>query len=326
MLQIGSLSLDVPIFQSAMSGWSDLPFRLVAREHGAPFAFTEMLLADAALWRSPQTMEMLRTVPEDRPLGAQLVGYTPDSLAHATSVLVNRGIDMIDLNFACPVRKIVSRGGGAALLCKPDIAKEMFARVISAAHGIPVTVKLRIGFTDGSGEETIRIARIAEDAGISALFVHGRTRTQGYSGNTDYDAIARVKRAVRIPVIGNGDVFGASSARRLLDATGCDGVMIGRAAPGNPWIYHEAAAGMRGESAPARPDPETVRAALLRHTDLEIQYRSDKARFHLRRIACAYFKHLPGAVDFRRAVNATRTVDEIRRIIEDFRCPETVCN
>lgn len=317
MLKIKTLCLSTPVLQSPMSGWTDLPFRLIAREKGAAFAFLEMVLADAVVARSSRTEDMMKTIPEDRPLGAQLVGYTPESLGTAAQILESVGVDLIDLNLGCPVKKVTCKGGGSAILKEPDRARAMFSSMVRAVTKIPVTVKMRLGFDDPSGSEAVLISKIAEDCGVSAVTIHGRTRSQGYSGQADYDAIGRVKKAVSIPVIGNGDVLDGRGAVRLIEASGCDGIMIGRGGMGYPWIYGEIAAALKNAQV-TPPTFEEIKLTLLRHLDLQIRHCPDQAHVLMRRIACGYFKRLPGAGEFRNEINQAHTLEGIRRIIENF--------
>lgn len=301
-----------------MSGCTDLPFRLIARAKGLSFAFLEMLLADAIVADSGRTLEMMKSVPEDRPLGAQLVGYTPESLGAAVSILENAGVDLIDLNLGCPVKKVTCKGGGSAILKEPALARAMFSSMVSAVKKIPVTVKMRLGYDDPSGMEAQRTAQIAEECGVSAVTIHGRTRRQGYSGRADYEAIGRIKKSVRIPVIGNGDVIDGRKARELLDVSGCDGIMIGRGGIGYPWIYREISAAIDGRPSPLPPSFEEIKSTLIRHLELQIQYTPQQAHFLMRRIACGYFKNFPGASEFRTRINGARTIEEIRGTIEHF--------
>ncbi|MBI3020986.1 MAG: tRNA dihydrouridine synthase DusB [Candidatus Omnitrophica bacterium] len=310
--------LELPtVVQSPMANCTDLPFRLIARSHGMGFAFLEMISSEALVRDVQRTHEMMQTLPEDRPLGAQLVGCDPAVMGEAAARIEAMGYDLVDLNLGCPVPKIVSKGGGSMLLREPDTAGEIFTRVVRAVRRIPVTVKMRLGFSDGSGEEAAKIARIAQGCGVDAIAVHGRTREQGYTGPARYDGIRRVKEAVSIPVIGNGDVVDGASAKRLQAVSGCDGVMLGRGALGNPWIYRQVQAALNQEAPPPFPDLAERKRVLLRHVELQQQY-EEQPLGHLRRIICWYFKDCPGVAEFRNRVHQAQSVCEMRDLIEAF--------
>ncbi|OGX41102.1 MAG: tRNA dihydrouridine synthase DusB [Omnitrophica WOR_2 bacterium RIFCSPHIGHO2_02_FULL_68_15] len=299
-----------------MANCTDLPFRLMARAHGMRFAFLEMLSADRMV-RCPTAPadDRLQTIPEDRPVGAQLMGCDPAIMGEAAAQLEAMGYDLVDLNLGCPVPKVVGHGGGSSLLREPSTAEQIFRRVVRSVRRVPVTVKMRLGYSDASGDEAIRIARLAEEAGVDALAVHGRTRSQGYSGTADYEAIGRVKRAVKIPVFGNGDVVDGASARRLKAVSGCDGVMLGRGALGNPWIYRDVEAALRDEPSPPPPDLAARKAALWAHLDLQCRYERDPVG-PLRRIIVWYSRDLPHAAQFRDAIHRAQTVEAMRELIE----------
>lgn len=316
MIQLKHLTLPT-VVQSPMANCTDLPFRLIARSHGMAFAFLEMVSAEALVRRTPQTLELMRTTSEDRPVGAQLVGCDPEIMGEAAAMVEAMGFDLVDVNLGCPVPKVVSKGGGSMLLREPEIAGQIFTKIVNAVKRIPVTVKMRLGFSDGSGEEAVLIARIAQDCGIDAVSVHGRTREQGYTGRANYEAIRRVKEAVTIPVIGNGDVTDAESARQLRQIAGCDGVMLGRGALGNPWIYREVDAALSGGTPPPRPEWTERRQVVLRHITLQEQY-DPWPIGPLRRIVAWYIHGLPGAAELRNQIHRAGTVEEMRALVETF--------
>jgi len=316
MIRLKTLELPT-VVQSPMANCSDLPFRLIARSQGMAFAFLEMVSSDALVRDVKATHTLMRTAPEDRPLGAQLVGCDPAVMGEAAAKIEAMGFDLVDINLGCPVPKIVSKGGGSMLLREPGTAGAIFQRVVGSVARIPVTVKMRLGFSDGSGEEAARIARIAQACGVDAIAVHGRTREQGYSGTASYEAIRRVKEAVSIPVIGNGDVVDGDSAVRLRAVSGCDGVMVARGALGNPWIYREIEAALNGQPPPPTPDVTERTRVLLRHIELQCRY-EERPVGHLRRIICWYFKDAPGVAEFRHRINQAQTVEEMRGLIEAF--------
>ena len=318
-LDLGALRLPSAVMQSPMADCSDLPFRLVSRRRGLAFAFTEMVSAQSLLRRNRKTLDVLKTVPEDRPLGAQLLGKDPARLAEAAAMLAEMGFDLIDLNFGCPVKKVVSNGEGAALLKSPDLAERIFAAVRRAVK-LPLTVKTRKGFSDESGTEAVDLARRAQGQGLDAITIHGRTQKQGYGGTSDHRAVGLVRQAVSIPVIGNGDVRAPADALRLREESSCHGVMVGRGGLGNPWLYRQVHQAWEAEAgAPQIPDRESRRVALLEHFDLELEHRGERqAALNFRRIGAWYTAGLPGAKDFRVGVYATMDVGLIRRMILDF--------
>ena len=319
MLKLKTLTLKSKIIQSPMAGCTDLAFRLMAREHGMEFAFLEMISSEALVRQARRTEGLMKTAEPDRPLGAQIVGCKPEVMGEAARIIEDMGFDLLDINCGCPVPKITGPGGGSALLIEPDTTKRIFESVMKNVKRIPVTVKMRKGYVDPSGNEAVKIAKLAEDAGLSAVTVHGRTRAQGYSGNADWEAIRKVKEAVKIPVFGNGDVNSGEDARRLLEVSGCDGVMIGRGALGNPWIYKSIEAVLNGTSAPSKPSFEEIKKAALKHFELEIQTEGEKMGvLKCRKILCWYFQGQPGAAEFRNKINFTTTAADMRKLIENF--------
>ncbi len=319
MLKLKSLTLKSSVIQSPMAGCTDLAYRLLSRSYGMEFCFLEMVSSESLIRGNQGTDELMKTVPEDKPLGAQLMGSRAEAMGEAATIVENLGYDLLDLNLGCPAPKVAGKGAGSALLACPDNAKAIFKSTVNAVKNIPVTVKMRLGVADASGTEAVRIAQIAEECGISAVTVHGRTRVQGYSGNADWHAIAKVKAAVKIPVIGNGDVLSGDDARRMLDITGCNGVMIGRGGLGNPWIFKSVESVLAGNDPLPEPSLEEKKTALLKHMELELRHRAERmAILHMRRIACWYYKNLPGVSEFRGVVNVCTTAEGMRKLIEEF--------
>ncbi len=323
MIKIGKHTFKTKVFQSPMADCTDIAFRLIARELGLAFAFTEMISAEALVRWNKGTLPLLRKVPKDKPLGAQLVGHSPVSMGKAAAMIEALGFEVLDLNCGCPVRKVTGPGAGSALLQNPELAQEIFRNVMAHIKKIPVTVKMRAGFTDPSGKEALHLARIAEKEGLSAVTVHGRTRAQGYTGKADWKVIRLVKKALKIPVFGNGDIFTPEDAQRMLETTGCDGVAIGRGALGNPWIYAGIEALLSGHS-PKIPSFEEKKRVALEHLRLEVKYAGEKmGALHSRRIAAWYFKGCPNVAQFREKINRASTFKEMTVLMEDFNAGET---
>ena len=238
-LQIGNIRIDPPILLGPMAGVTDLPFRVLCKEQGAGLVCTEMISAKAILYKNKNTAALMKTDPSEHPVALQLFGSDPEIVAEAAAQIEDAPFEIFDFNMGCPVPKVVNNHEGSALMKEPRLAGEIIRALVDRVKK-PVTVKIRRGFAEGE-ETAAEVAKVLEDAGASAITVHGRTREQFYSGEANWDCIRRVKEAVSIPVIGNGDVRSANDALRMIRETGCDGVMVARAARGNPWIFRELA-------------------------------------------------------------------------------------
>ncbi len=237
MLKIGPLTLKYPFLLAPMAGITDLPFRMICRRYGCELAFVEMISARALVYENTKTDKMIRTQPGDRPLGIQLLGRDHEFVLKALDIVGKYGYDLIDFNAACPVTKVTSKGEGSGLMKEPRRLGQLLKAIVDHTD-LPVTVKIRAGWDENSVNAR-EVALYARDAGIKGLFIHGRTRAQGYSGSVDYQVIRQVKEALDIPVIGSGDVFSPLQVKKMFDETGCDGVAIARGALGNPWIFQE---------------------------------------------------------------------------------------
>jgi len=318
MIKLGQFSLKTPVFQSPMADCTDTAFRLIAREFGLELAFTEMISAEALARENKRTLPLVRRIPGDNPLGAQLVGHDPNSMGKAAAMIEAMGFEILDLNFGCPVRKVTGPGAGSALLQRPDLATKIFRSVMTHVRKIPVTVKMRTGFTDPSGKEALCIARLAEEQGLSAVTIHGRTRAQGYTGKADWGVIGLIKKALKVPVFGNGDIFTPEDAKHMMEMTGCDGIAIGRGGLGNPWLYAGIRSILEGHT-PSQPSFEEKKRVALEHIRLEIQYEGEKMGvLQSRKIAAWYFKGCPNVAQLRSKTNRSTSLKEMVLLIEDF--------
>ena len=315
-MQIGSIRLTNNIVFAPLAGISNLPLRLLAKEAGCGLVTSEMLSANGLVYGSHKTAQLMHTVPEEYPLAVQFFGADPVITADATQQAVAAGAAIIDINFGCAVKKIVKTGSGVALMRTPDRA-EALLKAVRKAVSVPLTIKIRSGW-DASGRQALEIARMAEACGIDALTIHPRSAAQGFRGKSDWSIIATIKRALQIPVIGNGDITTADDALRMLSQTGCDGVMIGRAAIGNPFIFSAILSRLNGET-PARP-------TVAQHFNVMKRYLRDSVAYVGERQACLmmrsrlgwFVKGLHGSSQFRKSITQVSTLEEAMAAIEHY--------
>ena len=316
-MKIGSIELENRFILGPMAGVTDLPFRLLCKEQGAALLCMEMVSAKGIYYANRKTEQLLAVDPGERPVSLQLFGSEPELMAEIVRRLQDRPFDIIDLNMGCPVPKIVNNGEGSALMKDPLLA----GRIIEAMAGAtnkPVTVKIRKGF-DEEHVNAPEIAYIAQESGAAAVTVHGRTREQFYAGKADWDIIRRVKERVRIPVIGNGDLFSPEDALRMEKETGCDGFMIARGAQGNPWIFRRMIAWEKSGEIPPEPEPVERFDMMLRHARMLAEFKGEYIGMReMRKHAAWYTAGLRGASELRCAINSIETMDELRELLSSF--------
>ena len=306
--------MHVPIVLGPMAGVTDLPFRFLCREYGAEMTVTEMVSAKAIYYRNKNTEELMRLSVNEHPVGVQLFGNDPDIMAEMALKIEDR-FDFIDVNMGCPVQKVVKNGEGSALLREPKLVEQILTKMSRAIHK-PLSVKIRKGFAENE-RQAPEIARIAEASGVSFITVHGRTREQFFRGETDLSVIREVKEAVKIPVIGNGGIQDGPSALRMLKETGCDGLMIGQAAMGAPWIFREVRHFLdTGETLPKPPEKEII-GLILRHARMLTEENGEhmgilKMRSH----ASWYLTGFPNASKLRLSINRITTYQELLDLLE----------
>lgn len=314
-LTIGNVVLDNNVILAPMAGVTDLPFRLLCHEQGAGLVCMEMVSAKAIYYNNKNTEELMTVHSDEGPVSLQLFGSDPKIVADMAARIEDRPFSILDFNMGCPVPKVVNNGEGSALMRDPALAEKLLGALVRAVKK-PVTVKIRKGF-DEEHCNAVQIAKIAENCGVSAVAVHGRTRAQYYGGEADWDCIRRVKEAVKIPVIGNGDVDSPQAAKRLLEQTGCDGVMIGRAARGNPWIFREVTAFLENGTLIPRPDSREKREIILRHARLQMQTKGEyTAVREMRKHLAWYTVGMPHSARFRQTINSMETMEELLAGVE----------
>ena len=313
-LTIGNVTLDNNVILAPMAGVTDLPYRVLCREQGCGLVCMEMVSAKAVLYKNRNTKELLEVDPRERPVSLQLFGSDPEILSKIAGELEEGPYDIFDINMGCPVPKIVKNGEGSALMRNPKLVGEILSAMVRTLKK-PVTVKIRKGFDDSS-VNAVEIAKIAEGCGVSAIAVHGRTREQYYSGKADWDIIRQVKEAVSIPVIGNGDVFTPEDAKRMVEETGCDGIMVARGAKGNPWIFREIAEYLETGKKPPRPSADELKDMILRHGQMMLEFKGETAGMReMRKHVAWYTAGYPNSAALRNDINTVSTMDELTALI-----------
>ncbi len=316
-LRIGPYELSSPFVLAPMAGVTDAPFRRICRSFGAGMTTSEMTTADTSLWQTPKSRHRLDLDLDAEPVAVQIAGSEPEQLALAARACVDRGAQIIDINMGCPAKKVCRKAAGSALLRDEKLVAEILDAVVAAVD-VPVTLKYRTGW-DREHRNAVRIGKIAEDAGVQALAIHGRTRADRYNGEAEYDTIARVKERVEIPVIANGDITTPEKSLEVLRLTNCDGVMIGRGAQGRPWIFRELAAALDGTAENTQLEKSELRDIMLGHLDELHRFYGETtgvrvARKHL----TWYCQNLENADEYRHRVVRVDSASEQIRLTEQY--------
>lgn len=313
MVKIGNIETKSKIFLAPIAGYTDVPYREIVWEAGWETIFTEMISSNALVYQNKKTLKMLQKSNKQKNLGVQLVGNDPKIMAEAAKMIESYG-DMIDINMGCPVQKMIKNKSGSYLMSNLALAEKIIKAVVDSVS-VPVTVKMRTGFT----KENLTappLARIAEDNGVKAVFVHGRIRNQFYAGDVDTTTIRKVKRKVSIPVIANGSITNGAEAEQIMQETGADGVMIARAAIANPWLFKEMDTYLRTKETVKRPSAKEIKKTMLRHLDYLVDYYGeDNGCCNMRKIAGVYFKGLKNVKEMRREIYKLSTKKDIIRLI-----------
>lgn len=316
-LTIGKVTLENNLILAPMAGVTDLPFRLLCREQGAGLVCMEMVSAKAIYFHNKNTEELMEIHTDEIPASLQLFGSDPDIISEMAKRIEERPFSILDINMGCPVPKVVNNGEGSALMKNPGLVEEIITKTVKAVKK-PVTVKIRKGFQENM-VNAVEIARIAEASGAAAIAVHGRTREQYYAGRADWDIIAQVKQAVSIPVIGNGDVTDGASARKLLEQTGCDGIMVGRAVRGNPWIFREIRHFLETGKQPGKPEAAEIRETILRHAAMELDHKGEyTAVREMRKHIAWYTTGWPHSAALRKSINEIESWQELEQAVKQI--------
>lgn len=316
-MKIGKVELESNILLAPMAGVTDKAFRMIVKPFGPALMYTEMVSGKGLFYKSKKTADLLTADESEKPVAVQIFGHDADIMAEIANSALEYGAAVIDINMGCPAPKIVNNGDGCALMKSPETAAKVISAVCRAVD-VPVTVKFRAGWDDKS-INAVEFAKIAEQSGASAVTVHGRTREQFYSGTADLDIIKAVKAAVKIPVIGNGDIIDGGSAAHMLEYTGCDGIMVGRAAEGNPWIFKEISAYLKDGTVLPSPDIDERREVALKHLGLLVEFKGEhRGVLEGRKHMAWYFKGVSGGAVLRTALNKAQKYDEMCGLINEF--------
>lgn len=317
-LTIGKIKISGNLILAPMAGVTDLPFRLLCKEQGADLIYTEMVSAKGIYFNNKNTESLLLINEKEKPLALQIFGSDPILLSEMAKKIEHLNFDFLDINMGCPVPKVVNNAEGSALMKNPKLVGEIINKV-SRAIQKPVTVKIRKGFDD-QNVNAVEIAKIAEANGASLVAVHGRTREQYYSGSADWEIIRKVKESVSIPVVGNGDVFSAEDAKRMIEYTGCDGIMIGRGVRGNPWLFSQIKAYLETNEFVKKPSVDEVIEMILRHADMQVEFKGEYVGIReMRKHVAWYTSGYPNSSQLRNRVNEINNTKELSSLMMEYR-------
>lgn len=317
-IKIGNITLNGNLILAPMAGVTDLPFRLLCKEQGADLIYTEMVSAKGIYYNNKNTDSLLVVKEEERPVALQLFGSDPVIMSEMAKKIEDRNFDILDINLGCPVPKVVNNGEGSGLMKNPKLVGEIVYKV-SRAIKKPVTVKIRKGFDDNS-VNAVEIAKIAEANGASLVAVHGRTREQYYSGKADIDIIRKVKESVKIPVIGNGDIFSPQDAKRMLEMTGCDGIMLARGVRGNPWLFREIKTYLETGELIKKPTTEELISMILRHARMQIEFKGEYIGIReMRKHVAWYTTGYKKSSKLRSLVNEIEDMKDLESLMNEYR-------